>query len=37
MQGYTFDSVSALYEAQELILNAFRGGIIPIKEKKEKN
>ena len=30
----TFDSVSAPYEGQELTLNAFRSGIIPIKEKK---
>ena len=28
----TFESVNNLYEAQELILTAFRSGIIPIKE-----
>ena len=28
----TFDSINALYEGRELILNAFRSGIIPIKE-----
>ena len=27
----TFDSVNALYEGQELTLNAFRSGIFPIK------
>ena len=32
----TFDSVSALYEGQELTLKAFRSGIIPIKEKQGK-
>ena len=29
----TFDSVNALDEGQELTLNAFRSGILPIKEK----
>ena len=28
----TFESVYALYERQELILNAFKRGIFPIKE-----
>ena len=28
----TFEGVNTLYEAQELILTAFRSGIIPIKE-----
>ena len=32
----TFDSINSLYEGQELILNAFRSGIFPIKEKKRK-
>ena len=27
----TFESVNALYEGQELTLNAFRSGIFPIK------
>ena len=31
-----FDSINSLYEGQELILNAFRSGIFPIKEKKRK-
>ena len=35
-KGNTFDSVSALYEGPELILNAFRSGIFPIKEKRGK-
>ena len=30
----TFDSISALYEGQELALNTFRSGIFPIKENK---
>ena len=30
----TFDSVNALYEGQELSVNAFRSGIFPIKETK---
>ena len=30
----TFDSVSALYEGQELTLNTFRSGLFSIKEKK---
>ena len=28
----TFDSVNALYEGQELTLNAFKSGIFTIKE-----
>ena len=32
----TFDSINSLYEGQELILNAFRSGIFPIKGKKGK-
>ena len=32
----TFDSVGALYEGWELILNAFRSGIFPIKATKGK-
>ena len=31
-----FDSVNAVYEGQELTLNAFISGIFPIKEKQEK-
>ena len=30
----TFDSVNALYEGEELTLNAFRSGIFPMKETK---
>ena len=33
----TFNSVGVLYEGRELTLNAFRSGIFPIKEKKEKD
>ena len=29
----TFESVNALYEGRELILNAFRNGIFPIKKR----
>ena len=32
----TFESVNALYEARELILNAFKSGIFSIKATKEK-
>ena len=32
----TFESVNALYESRKLILNAFRSGIFPIKEKQGK-
>ena len=32
-KGNTFESVNALYEGRKLILNAFRSGIFPIKEK----
>ena len=32
----TFDSMNALYEGWELILNAFRSGIFPTKENKGK-
>ena len=32
----SFDSVIALYEGRELILNAFRSGIFRIKKKKRK-
>ena len=28
----TYDSINALYEGQELILNAYKSGIFPIKE-----
>ena len=31
----TFESVNAPYEGRELILNAFRSGIFPIKETKD--
>ena len=31
-----FDIVNALYEGRELTLNAFRNGIVPIKEKQGK-
>ena len=31
-----FDSINTLYEGRELILNAFRSGIFPMKEKKGK-
>ena len=30
----SFESVSALYEGRELILNAFRSGIFPMKKRK---
>ena len=33
----TFDSINALYEGRELVLNAFRSGIFPIKKHKEKD
>ena len=33
----TFDSVNALYKGWELTLNAFRSGILPIKQHKEKD
>ena len=32
----TYESVNALYEGRELILNAFKGGIFPMKEKQRK-
>ena len=32
-----FDSISALYEGQELLLNAFKSGIFPLKAKKVKD
>ena len=32
----TFDNVNALYEGRELILNAFKSGIFPIKARKFK-
>ena len=33
----TFESVNALYEGRGLILNAFKSGIFPMKEKQGKN
>ena len=33
----TFDSINAVYEDRELILNIFRSGVFPIKEKKKKD
>ena len=33
-KGNTYESAYALYEGRELILNVFRSGIFPIKEKK---
>ena len=35
-KGNAFESVNTLYEDRELILNAFRSGIFPIKEKQGK-
>ena len=35
-KGNTYESAYALYEGRELILNVFRSGIFPIKEKKGK-
>ena len=35
-KGNTFESANALYEGRELILNAFRSGVFPIKEKQGK-
>ena len=35
-KGNTYESACALYEGRELILNVFRSGIFPIKEKKGK-
>ena len=32
----TFESLNALYEGQELILNAFRSSVFPMKEKQRK-
>ena len=32
-KGNTFNGGSALYEGRELTLNAFRGGLFPIKDK----
>ena len=34
--GNTFESAYALFEDRKLILNAFRGGIFPIKERQGK-
>ena len=31
----TFDTINALYEGRELILNALRSGIFPIKNKEK--
>ena len=31
----TFDSINDIYEGQELLLNAFRNGIFPIKKQGE--
>ena len=33
----TFDSINALYEGRELILNTFRNRIFPVKKYKEKD
>ena len=33
----TFESVNALYEGRGLILNAFKSGLFPMKEKQGKN